>query len=309
MGRVRTLRGTTSPGRGSLRAAVLALGLTAGLVAGCAGSQDAPASAPPAAGPLAGTQAYLPGLAADVLLPDRPEGSAVPVVLLVPGGSWQSADRTGLTPLAEALAKAGMVAVNTTYATTADGAVFPEPAQDVACAARFAVAAAERSGFEPGPLVLVGHSAGGHLAALAATDDGDFAGTCPWPRADVEGLVGLAGVYDTGAFAGAMVELFGAGRSEDPQAWAAGDPIARVADGRAAPGLRVLLLHGEDDLTVPLAQSRAFEEALTEADIPVQLSVLPAVSHATAYTAEVAAAPISAWIQEQWPEPGPSSSG
>ncbi|HEX6888760.1 MAG TPA: prolyl oligopeptidase family serine peptidase [Candidatus Nanopelagicales bacterium] len=306
---MRTPRSTTTPSRGSRRGVALALGLAATLAAGCGGSQAPTASAPAPSAPLTGTQAYLPGLEADVLLPDRARGAAVPVVLLVPGGSWQSADRTGLTPLAEALTEAGMVAVNTTYATTGDGAVFPEPAQDVACAARFAVAAAERSGFEPGPLVLVGHSAGGHLAALAATDDGDFAGTCPWPPARVEGLVGLAGVYDTAAFAGAMVELFGVSRSEDPTAWAAGDPIARVAGGRAAPGLRVLLLHGEADITVPLAQSRAFEAALTEADIPVQLSVLPAVSHATAYTAEVAAAPIIAWIQQQWPEPAPSSSG
>ena len=35
--------------------------------------------------------------------------------MLVPGGGWVDADRSGLTPLADALADEGIFVVNTTY--------------------------------------------------------------------------------------------------------------------------------------------------------------------------------------------------
>ena len=51
------------------------------------------------------TADYLPGLAADVVLP--PRATRPPVVVLVPGGGWHTADRSGLLPLARALADGG----------------------------------------------------------------------------------------------------------------------------------------------------------------------------------------------------------
>ena len=49
---------------------------------------------------LTGTSDYLPGVAADLYLPSTPASArkpiAAPVVVLVPGGGWQTADRLGL---------------------------------------------------------------------------------------------------------------------------------------------------------------------------------------------------------------------
>lgn len=286
--------------RGSRGAsAALAAGMLAGVLVGCGEAADGTAT--PSAWPNTVTEEYLPGLAADVHLPQATGDGSVPVVLLVPGGGWRTAERAGLSPLAAALAEAGMVAVNATYSAGMDGAVFPEPAQDVTCAARFAVARTRAEGLPAGPLVILGHSAGAHLAALAATSDGDFADGCPHPDVAIDGLVGLAGVYDTASFEFALVELFGSARADDPMAWAAGDPIARIAAARAPGGLRVLLRHGDADDTVPLAQSQAFEAALRAAGVPVALEVLPGVDHARVYDAGVTAAPVIEWISEQWP--------
>ena len=129
------------------------------------GCSSAPGDARPgpstATVPPTSTSEYLPGLAADVYLP-TPGDDPVPIVLLVPGGGWQTADRTGLAPLASSLADAGFVAVNATYRAGVDGATFPEPVQDVLCAAGFAVGQARTAGLEPGPVVVLGDDVHGH---------------------------------------------------------------------------------------------------------------------------------------------------
>lgn len=279
--------------------------LACGVLTGCS---EEPTDQGGALPPGATTTEYLPGLAADVHEPQLTSTSApgsVPVVLLVPGGGWETADRTGLTPLAEDLADAGMLVVNTTYRASRDGATFPEPVQDVICAAGFAVAQAEQRGLAGGPLVVVGHSAGGHLAALTALSSKSLAERsdagepvdCPYDPPEVDGLVGLAGVYDASAAVPVINQLFGASAAAEPDMWRAGDPIRVAGDEGVPDDLQVLLLHGDADEVVPLAQSQAFDRALTEAGIPVELQVVPGADHNTLYDVRVAAEPIRDWIQ------------
>ena len=242
------------------------------------------------------TTDYLPGVAADVHLPLAAEGP-VPVVLLVPGGGWQSADRRGLTPLAARLADSGMLVVNATYRVGGVDAQFPLPAQDVICAAGFAAEQARANDLPAGPLVVVGHSAGGHLAALAAVAGDELSAQCPYPATAIDGLAGLAGVYDVSS-SGWLDEFFGVPQSQDPDLWRRGDPLAQVRAGTTPAGLEVLLLHGDADATVPIAESQTFAEALSEAGVPVQFDVLPGATHDTVYTADVAAEPLIEWIRQ-----------
>ena len=212
---------------------VLGLLVTAVVLAtGCSSTPDATGAAGTSLTVRApdSTSEYLPGVEADVYLPARqqPSSGPVPIVLLVPGGGWQTADRTGLAPLAADLADAGFVAVNSTYRAGSDGAVFPEPVQDVLCATGFAVQEARAAGVEPGPLVALGHSAGGHLAALAALEGSSLASQCPYPVPRITGLIGLAGVYDAPAFDFALVDFFGGTPEEQPEAWRRGDPVGLV---------------------------------------------------------------------------------
>jgi len=262
--------------------------------AGCASST--PDAVPAAESwPRMSTSDYLPGVAADVHLPPADTDGPVPVVLLVPGGGWQSADRTGLSPLAARMADAGMLVVNATYRVGGADAQFPLPVQDVICAADFAAEQARVNELDPGPLVVVGHSAGGHLAALAALGGDELAGQCPYRSTTIDGLVGLAGVYDVTSF-GWLDEFFGVPQDQDPELWRRGDPLALVGSAAFPEDLQVLLLHGDADVTVPISQSEAFAEALAEAGVPVQFDVLPGITHDTVYTAEVAAEPLITWI-------------
>ena len=126
------------------------------------------------------TSEYLPGLAADVVLPPVPaRAGRAPIVVLVPGGGWHTADRTGLLPLARALAEGGAVTVTVTYRGSDQGGRFPGTVEEVTCAAGFAVRQARTAGIEPTHVVLLGHSAGGHLAALAALAPSEFRAPAP----------------------------------------------------------------------------------------------------------------------------------
>jgi acetyl esterase/lipase len=245
---------------------------------------------------LATTVDYRPGLAADVYLPDR--AGPAPVVVLVPGGGWQSAERDGLAPLADRLAGAGMMAVNVTYRAADDGARLPAPVQDVDCAVRFAAARAVEVGVEPEPLLVLGHSAGAHLAALDALAGDRFGGACRWPPRQVDGLVGLAGPYDVARFSSAAGPLFGTAPADDPDRWRRGNPMTWVAQ---RPELAVLLAHGDSDELVPISSTRSFAAALREAGHPVREETVPGADHSAIYSAEVIAPTVIDWVRDTWP--------
>jgi pimeloyl-ACP methyl ester carboxylesterase len=103
-------------------------------------------------------------------------------------------------------------------------------------------------------VVTIGHSAGGHLAALAATRDG--------PSVQVTGVVSQAGVLDLERAwewqlsDGVVKRLLGGTPEEVPERYAAASPAARLPLGVPA-----LLTHGGKDETVPLAMSEAFHRA------------------------------------------------
>ncbi len=92
----------------------LALAGCTGLLAACGSSPQTTATTsatPRASGPPAAPSdelaaEYLPGLSAHLRFPLADEPA--PLVVLVPGGGWSSADPTGLVPLASLLTDAGL---------------------------------------------------------------------------------------------------------------------------------------------------------------------------------------------------------
>ncbi|MEZ5116546.1 MAG: alpha/beta hydrolase [Candidatus Nanopelagicales bacterium] len=268
------------------------------LVGGCATTGDtraAPSSAgseDPAARVV--TADYRPGLSATLRLPVA-TGPAT-LVVLVPGGGWQTADPAGLVPLAQTLTSAGAATATITYGTASTGAVFPEPADDVACAVRWAAATATRRGVAPEQVVLLGHSAGGHLAALVTLAGNEFGADCPDPAVDIDALVGLAGVYRVGAAAEVAVSLFGVAPGEDPERWQRGDPTWWADHGGPWPGLRVLLLHGDADTLVPVTQTSMLGDALDRRGVDVTVRIVPEATHQSLYEQAVAAPLVLGWL-------------
>jgi acetyl esterase/lipase len=253
------------------------------LLAACSGGPAAPSNPPSGAAVLT----------SDLFLPSARSGS-VPVVVLVPGGGWTSADRSGLRPLAEALAASGLAVVSTTYRTASQDAFFPVPVEDVVCAVDDAVTRVTAAGVATGPVVVVGHSAGAQLAALAALVGDRYQDGCPRPARTIDALVGLAGPYDVALIPDVAVALFGVPPSKDPQAWRDGNPLTWAAQ---RPKLPVLLLHGDLDTTVPLSFSRAFATALRDGGHPVTLTEVAGADHSSIYRPELSAAPIAAFVR------------
>jgi acetyl esterase/lipase len=242
------------------------------------------------------TAQYLPGLGADLYRPATLPPRA-PVVVLVPGGDFvHASDRRGLGPLAADLASRGMVVVNATYRGSETGR-FPVPVQDIVCAVGYAVAQARRVGDRPSTVVLVGHSAGAYLGALAALATTHFAGQCPWPVASIDGFVGLAGPYDLAALGDdSGYLLLGSMPGSDPAKWRAADPLtwARV-DGARAP--TVLLVHGTADTVVPPSFTEKFAIGLRADRVRVRLVLLPGVTHPTVHSPGVIAGTITRFVR------------
>jgi len=239
------------------------------------------------AGPV--SHEYRPGLAA---FPHLPQGvTSAPVVVMIPGGGWQTADPTGLEPLAAALASRGIVAMPVVIRANADGVVYPTPLEDVVCALADGVATAREAGIEPTRVVLLGHSSGAHLSALATLDPQRYTPTCDDPVVAADALVGLAGPYDIRNFAGAAANLFADDASD--ATWDAANPVLLAGQ---RPEVPVLLLHGAADELVGPQFSTDFANALRAGRHPVTLDVIPGVNHGEVYSAAVAAPPVADWL-------------
>ena len=268
-----------------------ALLLLAATLASCGGS-DRPPLAPevPAAGPSF-TLEYARGLTEDVYLPHRT--GRVPLVVMVPGGSWTTSDTTGFAPLAADLARSGIVAATARVRAADDGVVYPAPVEDILCAVAVATQRVSSRGYRPGPIAVLGHSSGAHLAALAVLTYDDHAFSCRAPAVEPDALVGLSGPYDISRMPDVASALFGAGPYEAPEAWENANPVQR-ADRR--PDVPVLLLHGEDDGTVPVDFTTQFGDALEEAGHPTTVTVVPGVDHLGIFRADVAGEPVAEWL-------------
>jgi acetyl esterase/lipase len=207
-----------------------------------------------------------------------------PLIVFLHGGFWRiEYDRTHVGPVADALAAAGYhVAVPEYRRVGQPGGGWPGTFDDVAAAVD-AVPDLVSDVAGPGRvdldrIVLVGHSAGGHLALWAAGRHRLPAGS-RWHRETpprVHGVVALAAIsvlsQATELGDGAAVSLLGG--TLDPDRLAQADPAALPPTGIPA-----TLLHGADDDRVPVAQSRAYASTAWGAGDIAELRELPGCEH------------------------------
>jgi len=100
----------------------------------------------------------------------RKEAAPRPVVLFIHGGNWNSGSKDDILykAIGRRLAKQGFVGVVISY-RLAPQVLVPQQADDCARALAWTVAHIKEYGGDPAHIVLMGHSAGGGLAALLAT--------------------------------------------------------------------------------------------------------------------------------------------
>ena len=192
-------------------------------------------------------------------------------VVIIHGGYWRSIYSLDLgRPLAADLAARGWAAANLEYRRAGNGGGWPETFEDIA-AGIDALAElpqfAGRTGI-PGPVIALGHSAGGHLAVWAAGRE--------QPRVPLAAVVSQSGVLDLqraqelGLSGGAVENFLGAGPDAEPERYRAADPVRLVP----VP-VPVLALHGREDTTVPLALAESYVRAAQAAGGTVELRLVP----------------------------------
>lgn len=98
-----------------------------------------------------------------------------PAILWVPGGGYRGCDKNLMVAEMQFLADAGYVVASMYYRSSAE-AHMPSQIEDVKTALRFLRAHAAEYEIDSDHIGIIGRSAGGHLSALAAMNDGRFDG-------------------------------------------------------------------------------------------------------------------------------------
>ncbi|MEO7352576.1 MAG: alpha/beta hydrolase [Marmoricola sp.] len=184
------------------------------------------------------------------------------VVVLLHGGFWKvDYDRRHTRSMARALAEQGWLVVTPEYRRVRGGGGWPTTGEDVHLAVSRLPGLLEGLGLRLGPVTVAGHSAGGHLALWLATTG-----------LPIERVVALAPVCDLreairlGLGANATQALLG---DVDPDQ---ADPMVLF---RRRPSSEITIVHGEEDVDVPISLSRGFVAAHPW----VELHDLPGVGH------------------------------
>jgi acetyl esterase/lipase len=202
------------------------------------------------------------GLRLDVYTPDRVRADA-PVVIFIHGGGWATGWKDEYRFVAEALTSAGMLVVVPDYRLN-PAVVFPAFVQDGA----EAVAWVSRN-LAGHPVLLAGHSAGAHIAALLNLDE-HYLAAAGVPSGAVAGMIGLSGPYD---FLPLTEERY---KRVFPEATRAeSQPIAFV-DGSEPP---MLLLTGDADTTVKPGNTTRLVAAVAAKGGKATVKVYPGVGH------------------------------
>ncbi|MET0701071.1 MAG: alpha/beta hydrolase [Mycobacterium sp.] len=212
-----------------------------------------------------------------------------PVLVFVPGGGWLHGGRMmqGHALMAQ-LAEQGWVCVAIDY-RVAPRHRWPRHMLDVKAAVAWTRANVDQFGGDPRFVAVAGCSAGGHLAALAGltSDDREFSAELPdGADTSVDAVVGIYGRYDwidrstreRDDFVRFLERIVVRKRvSRDPDVFRNASPIARVRPD--APPF--LVVHGTGDSVIPVAQARAFVDALrATSKAPVNYLELPGAGHA-----------------------------
>jgi acetyl esterase/lipase len=221
--------------------------------------------------------------AAELWLPAPRPAKPIGVVVLVHGGFWRSGyGRDLMEPLARDVIRRGWAAWNVDYRpSSASGGGWPGTFTDVADAIDLLATKAEERSLDLDKVVVVGHSAGGCLALWAAARAG-LPAIVPGAKPKVEPalVVSLAGVNNliAGSFEklgdGAVDDLMGGPPTDAGDAYTYASPAERLPIG-----VPQVLVHGLDDVIVPVEQTTFYGAKATKAGDDVTVITVAGETH------------------------------
>ena len=214
------------------------------------------------------------GLLADVAWPKSDE--KLPAIISVHGGRWQGGHkRDGSTINVQQWAGFGLFAMSIDYRLVG---CTPAPAcfQDLQCAIRYVHAHADEYNIDTARIFLIGQSAGGHMVSLAATlGDGPFPRTGGWEDAsnDFRAVISVAANYELNTLSWGTIW---APPGVDPvEARTLASPVTHVS----AETKPLLILHSDNDQSVPIENALLMVDALKAADARFDFHRYPEMGH------------------------------
>lgn len=201
-----------------------------------------------------------------------PEGAVDrPVIVYVHGGAWAKGDKSRVGNKPAWCAGHGWVLASINYRLLPAGR-HPVNVEDVARALAWLHANIRAHGGDPTRMVLMGHSAGAHLAALVATDDRRLAAHGLSPTM-LSGVIVLdTKALDLPALMPSRFHqpIFG----EDPAVWRDASPITHLSPQDPP----LLCIHAEQKPEKE-AMTTAFVQAAREAGVRAEIHAAPDRTH------------------------------
>ena len=193
-------------------------------------------------------------LLANIAYPDGP--SLKPAIISVHGGRWRAGNRADASSIkVTQWAEFGFFAMSIDYRLV--GSPAPAPYLDMLTAIRWLHAHADEYPIDPERVYLIGQSAGGQMVSLFAT-----AGEAGFPRRrvgegtdDVRAVISVAATYELNTLVVGQLVDAGGGNVEDARRLAS--PINHVS-AKTKP---LLVIHSDDDKSVPVQQANDMEQA------------------------------------------------
>ena len=237
-------------------------------------------------GPYLNNQANLLDLWLPAGAADAASGVCYPVVVYIHGGGWESGDKSYLICQSE-FNNCGYAVASINY-RLAQEAPYPAQIEDCKRAISWLRSHAKLLKLDATRIGVWGFSAGGHLAALLGTTCDTNAHAWESPSnvsSNVQAVCDWSGPSDLKTIAqqsgsnyvlAPAVKLLLAGTPEQKPALAQeASPTSYVHKGCPP----FLIMHGQEDTIVPLAQSKELAKALKSAKTNCTLEVIPQANH------------------------------
>jgi acetyl esterase/lipase len=201
-------------------------------------------------------------LLADIAYPDG--RARMPAIMYIHGGRWRSGTRANANfANLSKWAEAGFFTASIDYRLVG-GSPAPAAYEDTQCAIRWLHANAQEFGIDPDRIYLIGESSGGHLVSLAASlGDGPFDRVGGWETAsnDVRAVISVAGAYDLPTLS--WGNLWTPVSGEVDAARELASPLHHVSRSMKP----ILVIHSDDDRSVPIEQAVTMVKALQSAGV------------------------------------------
>ena len=191
------------------------------------------------------------------------------IIVWIHGGAWRSGSKDKVPVLG--FVEKGWVIASVDYRLSGE-ARFPAQIHDIKAAIRFLRAKSDAYGLRTDNVIIIGSSAGGHLAALAGVTNGDkyLEGSVGGFRNESSDIQGIISLYGASNLTTILTQSTPHGLSVRVPAldlFIGGQPDVLVEETRlASPVFHVdandpplLMIHGDQDPQMPINQSHELE--------------------------------------------------